>query len=104
MKNNYFSSISLQKNNIDNFPLEIKLMNKNIIKVKKIKFIGLNNDDIININKDIFLIKKNIKFINEAKKVRSLSIIKLVLYSNFERIFIIELDKKLIAILNQIIK
>ena len=82
MKNNDFSSISLQKNNIDNFPLEIKLMNKNINKVKKIKFIGLNNDDIININKDIFLIKKNIKFINEAKKVRSLSIINCDFKSN----------------------
>ena len=78
MNNNEYSSISLQKNNKINFPLEIELLNKNINKVNKIKFIGLENDDIIKINGEL---KKDIKNIknkenkNEAKKVRSLSII-----------------------------
>ena len=81
MNNNEYSSISLQKNNKINFPLEIELLNKNINKVNKIKFIGLENDDIIKINGEL---KKDIKNIknkenkNEAKKVRSLSIIKLL--------------------------
>ena len=75
MKNNEYSSISLEKNSSSNLPLEIELMNKNICQIKKIKFLGLNNDDIININKDIYKIKKDKKFINQARKVRSLSII-----------------------------
>ena len=49
MNNNEYSSISLQKNDKENFPLEIDLLNKNINNVKKIKFIGLDKDDIINI-------------------------------------------------------
>lgn len=75
MKNNEYSSISLEKNSNSNLPLEIELMNKNISQIKKIKFIGLNNDDIININKNIHKIKKDKKYIHQARKVRSLSII-----------------------------
>ena len=82
MKNNEYSSISLQKYNDNNFPLEIKLMNKNIGQIKKIKFIGLSNEDIININDNISNNKKNSKIIHEAKKVRSLSIINCDFKSN----------------------
>ena len=79
MNNNEYSSISLQKNDKENFPLEIDLLKKNINNVKKIKFIGLNKDDIIKINEEINKKIKNKKGINEnksdAKKVRSLSLI-----------------------------
>ena len=79
MNNNEYSSISLQKNDKENFPLEIDLLNKNINNVKKIKFIGLDKDDIIKINKEINKKIKNKKDVNEnksdAKKVRSLSLI-----------------------------
>ena len=79
MNNNEYSSISLQKNDKENFPLEIDLLNKNINNVKKIKFIGLSKDDIIKINEEINKKIKNKKGINEnksdAKKVRSLSLI-----------------------------
>ena len=79
LNNNEYSSISLQKNDKENFPLEIDLLNKNINNVKKIKFMGLDKDDIIKINKEINKKIKNKKDVNEnksdAKKVRSLSLI-----------------------------
>ena len=86
MNNNEYSSISLQKYNKENFPLEIELLNNNIDNVKKIKFIGLNKDDINNINKEINGKLKDKKKVNDnksqAKKVRSLSIIN----SDFKKI------------------
>ena len=86
MNNNEYSSISLQKYNKENFPLEIELLNNNIDNVKKIKFIGLNKDDINNINKELNGKVKDKKKVNDnksqAKKVRSLSIIN----SDFKKI------------------
>ena len=79
LNNNEYSSISLQKNDEHNFPLEIELLNKNINKVRKMKFIGLNNNDIIKINEEVYKNIKSKKSVKEnrgdAKKVRSLSII-----------------------------
>ena len=64
MKNNEYSSITLQKNEVENFPIEIDLLNKNISNLKKIKFIDLDKDDLIKINKGFNKSKR------DAKKVR----------------------------------
>ena len=86
INNNEYSSISLEKNDNENFPLEIKLLNENINNVKKIKFIGLGDDDIIKINEEVIKKLNNKTPTNEnrndAKKVRSFSIINCNLSSN----------------------
>ena len=85
LENNEYSSISLNKYNKQNYPLEIELFKKNINNVRKINFIGLNKDDIINICDEISSDSKNRwnpKFKVEAKKARSLSIINCNFKSN----------------------
>ncbi len=73
INNKDYSSIYLHKDNKEKFPLEIKLLSDNIDKVKKLKFIGLSQNDIYNINQQ--MIDKINKEKKNAKKVRSLSII-----------------------------
>ena len=78
MNNNENSNITLQKDDNGNLPLEIELLNKNINKVRKIKFIGLETDDMIKIEGEIKKDTKNERYnknISEAKNARSLSII-----------------------------
>ena len=85
MKNNEYSSISLNKYNKQNFPLEVELFKKNINNVKKINLIGLSQNEIIKINEEINEDSKNkwnTNFKIEAKKARNLSIIKCIFKSN----------------------
>ena len=85
MKNNEYSSISLNRYNKQNFPLEVELFKKNINNVKKINLIGLSQNEIIKINEEINEDSKNkwnTNFKIEAKKARSLSMIKCIFKSN----------------------
>ena len=79
--NTIYPSLIIQKDKYGNLPLEIDILHKNVNRLKKIKFIGLNKDDVNDILNDIKIKKqnniKNIK--NEdstnAKKLKNLSII-----------------------------
>ena len=82
LNNNIYPSLVIQKNNNGNLSLEIDILFKNVNRLKKIKFIGLDKDDIYDILNDV----KNKKFNNSnsnkneenstnAKKLKNLSII-----------------------------
>ena len=80
---NIYPYISIQKDEEGNLPLEIEILYKNVNQLNKIKFIGLNKEDINKIlkenkvkNKNSILNKKNIDGnILSAKKLKNLSII-----------------------------
>ena len=81
--NNVYPCLSIQKDQQGNLPLELEILYKNVKKLNKIKFIGLNKDDINNIlldikskNKNSILNKKNNNDnLTSAKKLKNLSII-----------------------------
>lgn len=82
MNNNIYPCLTIQKDKQDNLPLEIEILYKNVNQLDKIKFIGLNKNDMTNIIDEINKHKKN--YLNKennvgnntkAKKLKNLSII-----------------------------
>ena len=82
MNNNIYPSLSIKKDKEGNLPLEIEILYKNVNKLNKIKFIGLNSEDFTNILQEIknkykhnLEIKNNNENRKSAKKLKNLSII-----------------------------
>ena len=80
MNSNIYPSLTIKKDKDGNLPLEIEILYKNVNKLNKIKFIGLNNNDISNILLEIRNKYKKDSSINhwsttKAKKLKNLSII-----------------------------
>ena len=80
MNSNIYPSLTVKKDKDGNLPLEIEILYKNVNKLNKIKFIGLNNNDISNILLEIRNKYKKDSSINHwnitnAKKLKNLSII-----------------------------
>ena len=80
MNNNIYPSLTIKKDKEGNLPLEIEILYKNVNKLNKIKFIGLNDNDINNILIEIRNKYKKDSSINKwyptkAKKLKNLSII-----------------------------